>query len=184
MHVHDLREFVRNLGVFITAQPGKPVTADLDLLVAGLQPFDAMELRAFLEHLHRAAGMEVQLPGKAKAAPKPTAAKPKAKSAADVDAVTAAVADLANLYDKSPQAECTYEEIERTVARIHDEFDVGGLKAVAIGFGLMTGVATKKGAKTKIVDKIKNRKADAERGREIERVGHREDEVVEAMAID
>ncbi|HEX3314337.1 MAG TPA: hypothetical protein VHR72_05560 [Gemmataceae bacterium] len=182
MRIHDLRELVRSLGAFVAAQAGKPVTTDLDLMVAGLEPFDALELRTFLEHLHRAAGLEVQLPGKKPAAPK--AAKAKTKSAADIEAVSAAVADLANLYDKSPHAECTYDEIERTVARIHDEFDGSGLKAVAMGFGLLTGVATKKGAKTKIAEKITKRKADAERGREIERVGHREEEIMEAMPID
>jgi hypothetical protein len=182
MRVQDLREFVRSLGAFVSAQSGKPVTADLDLLVAGLEPFDSLEMRAFLEHLHRAAGIEVTLPGKKPAASR--SAKAKTKSAADAEAVAAAVADLKNLYEKSPNPECTYDEIERTVKRIHDEFDASGLKAVAMGFGLLTGVGTKAAAMKKIAERIQGRKASAERGREIERLARPEDEIVEAAAID
>src|SRR5262249_33646831 len=68
------------------------------------------------------------------------------------------------LYERATDATLTHEAIEAEVNRIDREFDGEGLKAVARKFGISSGLSSKGAAKTKILNRIAERKGRHERG--------------------
>lgn len=170
MLVSDLQNLLKGLSAFAASTNGKSSTIEMDMLVDGLQPFREKEIRAFLQLLVHAGGIDpLTIPSIAgsnrKSPPKST--KKQLKSNGDAQAIDQAVQQLRQLYDRATDPSLGYDEVGDTVKRIQDEFDLGGFKEVAKGFGISTGISSKKGCYEKITDKINDRKGSFERGQAI-----------------
>jgi hypothetical protein len=198
MNVGDLQRFVGSLGTLFASRQGSP-QADMVALGEALEPFKDLPLPTFTAFLRQAKEYKetgkVTTSGPAKKASGGGAGRtPKApvKTKADAAAIQQAVDKLEILYSGAADPDLTYVTIEMTVKQIHDEFDAGGLKEVAKGFGLTSGVTSKKACLEKIEHKIKERKARNERGTVIANAAkaepmsigvHEAEEVVEATVV-
>jgi hypothetical protein len=195
MNVGDLQQFVGSLATIFAAKTGNP-HADMAALAAALEPFKGLSLAAFSAKLQLAKEYEetgkITVPAGRSASSGTRAARtPKAptKTKDDAAAIQEAVDELEKLYSHAADPDLTYPTIEATVKRIHDAFDKDGLKAVANGFNLTSGVASKKACREKIEHKIKERKARNEKGEVIAAAAKAasqmgDDDVVEATAVE
>lgn len=173
MQIEDFRRFIDSLKVFVASQDGKVVTADLELLHAGLSPFQHMDLKSFLQVLVHAQGVDIAtipgLAGKKPAAKASKAPKAKALTKNDAEAIRQAIEVLSAIHERYADPTIDYPEIRARAQEIHDKFDAGGLKEVAMGFGLSAGLSSKKASLAKIIGKIEDRRGSYERGQAIER---------------
>jgi hypothetical protein len=140
-----------------------------------LEPFKALSLGAFAHFLRDAdeykrtgvvpvpAGKKSRAAKAPKAPEPPKTPKPKPKTKDDAEAIRSAVGRLQGLYDRFADKTLTQAIIEAAVEEINKEFDADGLKAVARQFGISSGLTSKKAAKSKIVNRIVERKDRHER---------------------
>jgi hypothetical protein len=171
MNVGDLQQFVGSLATIFAAKTGNP-HADMTALVVVLEPFKDLSLAAFAAKLQLAKEYEetgkITVPaGKKKTSSGAgTARAPRTptKTKDDAAAIQEAIDELERLYSHAADPDLTYTTIETTVKQIHDGFDKEGLKEVAKGFNLTSGVGTKKTCREKMEHKIKERKARNEKG--------------------
>lgn len=186
MKVADLQQFVNSLAVLFAAKQGNPQT-DMITLAAAIEPFKEHSLQEFgaflqLAKEYKETGKITVPAGKPK---KGASAKTPVKSKNDAQAIQEAVDELERLYRHAADKDLTYTTIETTVKQIHDAFDLGGLKEVAKGFNLTSGVGTKKACREKMEHKIKERKARSEKGDIIAAAaGGAREEVEEATLVD
>jgi hypothetical protein len=172
--VGDVQGLLNGLAALLAANQGEKPASEFQAFCAGLEPFKHLPVRQFAQVLRDAAG---QLSGGAASGP----ASPQADSAGpaprsgpassrsglhtkdDAEAVARAVAELKALYDRFTDPTLTPMGIEAEVERLGREFDVGGLKAVARGFGITSGIDTKIATKKKLVARIVERKGRHDR---------------------
>jgi hypothetical protein len=169
MNVADLQRFLGSLATIFAAKSGSP-HADMTALVEVLEPFKELSLAAFEAKLKLA--KEYEETGKITvppSRPKKGSATPRAERVPthtknDTAAINEAVEELEKLYSHAADPDLTYSTIEATIRKIHDSFDKDGLKEVAKGFKITSGIGTKKGCHEKIEHKVKERKARNEKG--------------------
>jgi hypothetical protein len=166
VNVGDLQSFLKHLAGFLGAHKGSQVAGEFDHFCDGLEPFQGMRVAEFARFLadakqYKETGVLPVPPtrGKGRAAPKP--------AKAPAPTVAEAVAVLQDLYNRATDPAVTYETIKETVTRLDGQLDKPGLIAVARGFGISSGLSTKKAAREKIEAKITDRKGKAEEGRAI-----------------
>lgn len=166
MTIADLGRFLGSLSELLGAQQGKKVSEEFAALCKGLEPFATFPVPRFAEFL-RAAAEEYQRsgtvvvdtlkPAKRPAAKKAVAAKKSGKD--DVEAIQKAVAGLNELYERVVDPGVTYPMVDDRMKELDATFDLNGLKAVAVSFGVASGLTSKKAALDKMAKKIKDRKA-------------------------
>jgi hypothetical protein len=174
VNVGDLQGFLRTLGALLAANQGGKPAAEFEAFCAGLEPFREQSVGVFAQFLQDAAEYKrtgkVPEPvgkrgaGRRQAGPKAGAPKPALKKKDDLEAVEAAAACLQALYDRATDPTLSHTAIETEVNRIDREFDAEGLKAVARRFGITSGLSGKAAARTKILNRIAERKGQHERG--------------------
>lgn len=164
MTVADLDQFLKSLGEFLAANQGKRLAADFEEFRLALQAFRDLTLSEFAIVLGAKADRRGSPPPKS--APKAT--KPRLKSAQDCAEVQGAVALLERLFESCVNESCSYSDIDAAVQQLASEFDCRGLKAIAQGFGIRSGLKSKEDARKRIEEKIKDRKVQFDRASRIQ----------------
>jgi len=166
MTIADLGRFLGSLSELLGAHQGKKVAEDFAALCKGLEPFAEFPVPRFSEFLRAAAeeykrsgsvAVDTLKPAKRPTAKKTAAAKKSGKD--DVEAIGQAVAGLNDLYNRVIDPAVTYPMVDDRMKELDAKFDTNGLKAVAVGFGVTSGLTSKKAALDKMAKKIKDRKA-------------------------
>jgi hypothetical protein len=174
VNVGDLQGFLRTLGALLAANQGGKPAAEFEAFCATLEPFREQSVGTFAQFLQDAAeykrtgkvpeSVSKRGPGRKQPVPATGAPKPALKKKDDLQAVEEAAACLLGLYDRASDPTLSHTAIETEVNRIDREFDAEGLKAVARRFGITSGLTGKAAARTKILNRIAERKGQHERG--------------------
>jgi hypothetical protein len=173
VNVGDIHIFLKSLGSLLAAHKGKSPADDFEAFSAALEPFKDQGLDSFARFLRdadeykRTGKVSISEGKKGRGAAggsrKTSASKPKLKTKDDTEAIQNAVARLQTHYDRYADPTLTHAMIEAEVEQISGEFDVEGLKAVARGFDLKSGLTSKNAVKGKILNRIIERKGRYDR---------------------
>lgn len=172
MTVRDLQTFLKNLAALLASQQGAKPGGEFDSFAQGLEPFADWQIGTLGQFLrdadeYRRTGRVPEPAAKAKTTrARATRAAPKLATASNVEAVEAAVARLRAMHDRYDDPTLTQSEIEAVAEQLSGQFDANGLKAVARGFGISSGLTSKAATKGKIVAHVMERRERHERSRQ------------------
>ena len=164
MNVSDLQQFLRSLSRPLSVSGAKKTADDLDRACAGLEPFSDLNLAQFADFLANAEAY-------ARTGLVPTTRSPRspgartATTAADPQALAAAIASLRLLYDRVTSPEVTYATIEAEVKRLDKQFKKDEILEIARQFGIGGTPKTKAAALEEMRRRMSERKESFERTR-------------------
>jgi hypothetical protein len=176
MNMADLQLLLKSLSQLLNRNSGKTPGGEFDAFCEGLEPFKDFTVPQFskfiaslAEEYKKSGTISFPKAGGRRAAGAKKSAAAKKKTVADKEAVGAAVRTLEDLFKRAVDPTLTYPAIKEKIDQIENEFDKGGIHAVANDFGVRCPKAASKGeVRKKIEEKITDLKSSSERDRALE----------------